>query len=69
MGRIAHGPLLALSETKPCGLRGFGNPVLEVIDGLRLGLSERRGCLGLRADNVRGPAGGACWRGLWPVEC
>jgi hypothetical protein len=29
MGRIAHGPLLALREIKPCGLRGLGHPVLK----------------------------------------
>lgn len=69
MGRIAHGPLLALRGTKPCSLRGFDHPVLEVVGGLRLGLSGRRRRLGLRTDDVRGPAGGACWRGLRPAEC
>jgi hypothetical protein len=29
MGRIAHGPLVALRETEPCGLRGFCHPVLK----------------------------------------
>jgi hypothetical protein len=68
MGRIAHRPLFALREAKPCGLRGLDHPVLEVIDGLRLGLSERRGRLGLRMDDIRGQAGRARWRGLRPAE-
>jgi hypothetical protein len=69
MGPIAHGPLLALRGTTPCSLRGLGHPVLVVAGGLRLGLSRRRGCLGLRMDDIRGPAGEACWRGLRPAEC
>jgi hypothetical protein len=67
MGRIAHGPLLALRGTKPCSLRGLGHPVLQVVGGLRLGLSGRRGRLGLRTDDVHGPAGGAYWRSLRPA--
>jgi hypothetical protein len=51
--------LLALRETKSCGLHSLGHSVLEVIDGIRLGLLERRGHLGLRTDDVHGPAGGA----------
>jgi hypothetical protein len=69
MGRNAQGPLLSLRETKPCGPHGLCHPVLEVVDGLRLGLLERRGRLGLRTDDVCGPVGGACWRGLRPAEC
>jgi hypothetical protein len=59
MGRIAHGPLLALRESKPWGLRGLGHPAPEVCDGLRLGSLERRGCSGLRMDDTRGLAGRA----------
>jgi hypothetical protein len=59
MGRIAHGPLLTLRETKPCGLRGPGRPVFEAFDGLRLGSSERRERSVLRMDDARGQAGRA----------
>jgi hypothetical protein len=55
MGRIVHGPLLALRETKPWGLRSLGHPVPEIFDGLRLGSSDRRRHLGLRMGDVRGP--------------
>jgi hypothetical protein len=60
MGRIAHGPLFALRETKPWGLRGLGHPISEVYDGLRLGSSERGGRSGLRMGDVRGPG----WQSL-----
>jgi hypothetical protein len=68
MGQIAHGHLLASRDTKPCGLRGLGHPVLEVVDDLRLGLSERRGRLGLRMDDIYGQDDRACWHGLRPIE-
>jgi hypothetical protein len=60
MGRIAHRPLLTLREIKSCDLRGLSHSALEDIDGIRLDLLERRGCLGFRTDDVRGPTGGAC---------
>jgi hypothetical protein len=60
MDRIAHGPLLALRETKPCNPRDLGHPVLEVCDGLRLGSSERRGRSGLRMGDASGLASRAC---------
>jgi hypothetical protein len=72
MGRIAYGPSLALRGTKPCGLRGLSRPILEVVEGSSSRLTEaKRGAsrLGLRTDDVRGLAGGTCWRGLRPVEC
>jgi hypothetical protein len=59
MGRIVHGPLLALRGTKPYGLRGLGCPILEVVGGLCLGLTRRRGRFDLRMDDVRSLTNGA----------
>jgi hypothetical protein len=70
MGRIAHGPLIALRETKPCGLCGLGHPVLEVVDGLRLRLSSEGGAWAFAwttsAARPAEPAGVAF--GLWNVD-
>jgi hypothetical protein len=70
MGRTAYGPSLALRGTKPCGLRGLGRPILEVIEGVFVSAYQsEEGHLGLRTDDVRGLAGGTCWCGFRPVEC
>jgi hypothetical protein len=70
MGQIAHGPLLASREIKPCGLCGLGQPVPEVCGGFA---STRRSEGGARAFAWATPA---AWLveppdgafGLWNVD-
>jgi hypothetical protein len=69
MGRIAHGPLLALRGTKPCSLCGLGHPVLEVIGVFASAYRSEGGAWALATDDVRDPADGACWRSLRSAEC
>jgi hypothetical protein len=58
MGRIAHGPLLALRGTKPYGLR----------EAFVLACRSKGGRTGLRMDGVLGLSGGACRSGLRPCR-
>jgi hypothetical protein len=55
MGRIVHGPLFTLRETKMWGLRNFDHLGLKAFDDLRLGSSEQRESLSLRMGIVLGP--------------
>jgi hypothetical protein len=55
MGRIVHGPLFTLRETKTWGLRNLGHPGPEAFDGLCLGSSEQREHLSHHMGVVLGP--------------
>jgi hypothetical protein len=59
MGRIAHGPLLALRGTRPYGLRG----------AFILACRSEGGRTVLRMDGVLGLSGGACGSGPRPCRC